>query len=427
MNAQRGGFRHAFELGVGLILVALATRTWVVQGLIVPVTASSGSMATRILGPHATVTCRRCGYRYAVDTEQTVGPAPVTCPLCGLSDIDPPATPAVAGDPLLIDRTALTRGVCPSRWQVVVFRCPDRANQLAAKRIVGLPGETVAIRAGDVYINGRIARKGLPAQQAMAQLVHRAAWDREHKRQPRWHAEREQTGWQLCPDGFRYRPADPVVGQAAAIDWLGYHHSGDRPVRDTLAYNAGLRRQLHPVADLMLTGLVQLTGAGQLHLQADDGQHRFEVSIASPSGGLSLVRDGRQVARAHLPASSFKRPRRLVLSLFDAQLFLAIDDSVALRYAWRPADDRAAPPPPRPLAIGARRLDVVIRQLAVWRDVYYTRPRWAQWAVRGACRLGRDELFLLGDNSPISDDSRSWRNGPGLPERLLVGTIAGDR
>jgi len=42
----------------------------------------------------------------------------------------------------------------PQRFDVVVFRYPDDEKVLFVKRIIGLPGETVTIRDGMVYING---------------------------------------------------------------------------------------------------------------------------------------------------------------------------------------------------------------------------------------------------------------------------------
>jgi len=41
----------------------------------------------------------------------------------------------------------------PQRYDVVVFRYPDDEKVLFVKRIIGLPGETVTIRGGKVYIN----------------------------------------------------------------------------------------------------------------------------------------------------------------------------------------------------------------------------------------------------------------------------------
>ena len=42
----------------------------------------------------------------------------------------------------------------PERYDIVVFRFPDDESLLYVKRIIGLPGETVDIINGKVYING---------------------------------------------------------------------------------------------------------------------------------------------------------------------------------------------------------------------------------------------------------------------------------
>ena len=42
----------------------------------------------------------------------------------------------------------------PERFDIVVFKYPDDESQLFVKRVIGLPGETVEIREGKVYING---------------------------------------------------------------------------------------------------------------------------------------------------------------------------------------------------------------------------------------------------------------------------------
>jgi signal peptidase I len=42
----------------------------------------------------------------------------------------------------------------PQRGDVIVFHNPSRPTQLLLKRIVGMPGETIEIRHGEVYIDG---------------------------------------------------------------------------------------------------------------------------------------------------------------------------------------------------------------------------------------------------------------------------------
>lgn len=42
----------------------------------------------------------------------------------------------------------------PKRYDVVAFRFPDNEKEIYLKRIIGLPGETLQIISGKVYING---------------------------------------------------------------------------------------------------------------------------------------------------------------------------------------------------------------------------------------------------------------------------------
>jgi signal peptidase I len=45
-------------------------------------------------------------------------------------------------------------GALPQRGDVVVFRWPGDRSQIWVKRVIGLPGDRVALRAGRVWING---------------------------------------------------------------------------------------------------------------------------------------------------------------------------------------------------------------------------------------------------------------------------------
>lgn len=57
------------------------------------------------------------------------------------------------GDRLIGNRLAYLQDG-PERGDVVIFRYPDNEDELYVKRVVGLPGETVEIADGQIYIDG---------------------------------------------------------------------------------------------------------------------------------------------------------------------------------------------------------------------------------------------------------------------------------
>lgn len=57
------------------------------------------------------------------------------------------------GDRLIGNRLAYLKAE-PERGDIVIFRYPDDEEDLYVKRVIGLPGETVDIRDGKIYIDG---------------------------------------------------------------------------------------------------------------------------------------------------------------------------------------------------------------------------------------------------------------------------------
>src|SRR5262245_61261913 len=95
--------RSACHLLIAVSVAGLVLHTWFVMGLIVPVVIHGSSMSPTL------------GNENHDDYER-----------------------------VFVDRTAfLFRS--PHRWEVVVFRCPNSADEFCVKRIIGLPGETVAL------------------------------------------------------------------------------------------------------------------------------------------------------------------------------------------------------------------------------------------------------------------------------------------
>jgi signal peptidase I len=53
----------------------------------------------------------------------------------------------------------------PRRFDIIVLKLPDQGEELLIKRVVGLPGETVEIKDGRVYINGEALDEPFTAEE----------------------------------------------------------------------------------------------------------------------------------------------------------------------------------------------------------------------------------------------------------------------
>lgn len=62
-------------------------------------------------------------------------------------------TTLMTGARVIGNRLAYKFGHDPERFDVVIFYAPD-SGELYIKRVIGMPGETVTIKDGKVYING---------------------------------------------------------------------------------------------------------------------------------------------------------------------------------------------------------------------------------------------------------------------------------
>jgi signal peptidase I len=248
----------------------------------------------------------------------------------------------------------------------------------------------------------------------------------------RWQALSPASRWQI-EDGKFVHPGGPVDRPA---DWCEYRHLAHRPGRpdefqegpidDQSAYNLGGHRRIddiRPVADIRLSlGVAKFAGAGWLLVEMSDGERHFTVRLDPAHKRFEATVDERAAPIAGGPVELLPgRPFRLEASLVDQQFLVAVDGHVLVEHAYR----RRGPATPgaRSVAIGTGGLRVEIDQVRLYRDVYYTRPVGvlARWGVDRPYRLGPDEYFVLGDNSPASDDSRSWPSGPAVPVQLLVG------
>lgn len=142
-------------------------RNFSAEAYVVP----TGSMAPTLLGQHREISCTNCRFVYVVGSDEDTHLSDAICPNCGERLGDPTRAIECGGDRVLVQKL-LYEFRRPRRWEVAVFRFPEEPSQAYVKRVVGLPGEAIRIDGGDIYINGRIARKSLAEIRAMRMLVY---------------------------------------------------------------------------------------------------------------------------------------------------------------------------------------------------------------------------------------------------------------
>lgn len=426
--------RTLIEFLVLLIVAVQLFRGWVMEAYRVP----SGSMALTLAGEHVDVVCRNCGYAFHCgDTpERPIGR--IFCPNCDSADFDENLF-TVSGDRLLVFKGAYYLR-SPRRWEVIVFRNPHHANQAFIKRAIGLPGEQVELKDGEVYINGELVRKDLALQRVLAVPVHNADYVADDIA-ARWQPDRGvTTQWRSAQGKYRFEPTDPNSDQ---FDWLTYRHlrrvlgtpgeTEELPITDTLGYNTQFRRveEVSVVTDLLVRCQLAVAGSGKLAIRMTDNLDVFEVRLLPGQQLARLVINDRVEQEVPIDAAAFQTARTFEMSLIDHQVQVAVDGKLLFEpHPYQSTIIPRAPTPTRPVSIGAIGVTAEVTQLELLRDIYYTDPRKAYgnspgqprvWAAGQPFQLNEDEYFVLGDNSAFSDDSRLWTASPVVHRRMLIG------
>jgi signal peptidase I len=214
--------------------LAFLFRTFEAEAFVIP----TGSMAPTLLGRNKDYDCPKCGFEYQINAHDEVyddggskGPeyqiVAGTCPICRYADRDLADKPAYSGDRILVSKLAYGLAE-PQRWDVIVFKFPGEATTNFIKRLVGLPGETVRIQHGDLWIQQgsgefNIARKPPDKLLAMLQpvfdndLMPRIAKDGWPAR---WTADKTSDGAWKSDDWATFQ----TDGTAQGERWLRYHH-----------------------------------------------------------------------------------------------------------------------------------------------------------------------------------------------------------
>lgn len=248
-TSQSGeSIRESLEAIVVAIILTLTFRTFLGENYQIP----TGSMAPTLQGRHMDVVCPECSYQYRTGASQEnedngFARSEVTataCPICHyrlmLDKKNHLNERSFGGDRIIVSKLAYAFSE-PQRWDVFVFKYPGNPKINYIKRLVGLPGETLLIRHGDVFTatsadgqvpsqqEFKIARKPGDKVGAMLQLVddtyYRSVSLREFQWPQRWipipFPSTQAVAWQTEVEN---RPLVHTVKATSEISWLGYRH-----------------------------------------------------------------------------------------------------------------------------------------------------------------------------------------------------------
>jgi len=399
MTTHRRDRRLAWLL-LAAAAALMAVRLSLLQGLTTLVEIDGGSMAEHLPGEHIKFTCSECSRVWRIDAAQVEG-AYLACPECGRVVDEQTARSEHSAARVVIDSAAylLDR---PQRWDVVAFHAPD-SRDLAVKRIVALPGEAWRIEAGEIYVDNKLVRKSFVGFKEMATLV--ATTPR------RWEGG-ENSIWKA--NGAHWT----VETASETPQWLTYHHVAAHPaakhqvspVQDDDPYNPAIARELNEDRELVAQSTISARDV-TLHLRIHDLMLRWDLV----AGEIVARRGERELARARTLRGPLE-DREIAWGVCDGRLWLLVSYQVLLQHEVDSSESS-----PTPLAIGISGAgECRLGDLCVLRDIYYL-DQHNRGGIWQPPLLGKDEYALLGDNPPLSIDSRVWERG--IERKKILGRV----
>jgi signal peptidase I len=504
-GSAQATFRETVESVVIAFVLAFLFRTFEAEAFVIP----TGSMATTLMGRHKDLECPMCGYQFQVSSsgELTTEGAPknppnpvtdCTCPMCRyrIHFSNTREYPSFPGDRILVGKFAY-QFRDPERWDVAVFHYPGEAQINYIKRVVGLPGETIRIQQGDIYVQRSgdadfAIVRDKPAAKLLAML--QPVYDNDLT--PRIKAKGWPVRWRAWPAGD-----GGSAGSWKAVDddcafetdgapretWIRYEHrtpssaqwerliqSGNAPkevqpalISDLCGYDSDVspEKQANPdparfhwVGDLAIQCALEVQSeSGQAILELVKGGWRFQCRIDVSTGDATLSIEGKNAFQIDGQTFEFaptaktkvrgKGKHEVLFANCDRQLRLWIDGQevtfdAPTEYPM-PHDFRPTRTDLAPVRIGSYGAALRVSHLRVLRDLYYSFGIGPKNLEKGyteqelltpedcvpakddrVCRtfkLGADQFFMLGDNSPQSRDSREWDDEYYVKRELLIG------
>jgi len=449
------------------LLLAFIFRAYFIEAFIIP----TGSMASGLVGDHGTRVCPICGWEFDFGPSSSAnvgtpdvfrGGVQVRCPNCHDSvDLEQAQVMVKAGDRILVHKWPYIFW-SPQRWDVIVFRDPADPAQNFIKRLIGLPGDSLEIIDGDVYVRRRgedryrIQRKTAAAQSALWTVV----FDQNYLPLDRIGEAGSAAPWTPVLD-------NPTLESR----WSGYD---TRVVRYTSQDQTPRELRFAPIHSRLYLQDMHgynggTSGGNGAPPYIGDMRVRAELTPEAPGGSLALElrRDGRLFRAtlelggrlrietsedAHpdvltiwtdrdIPPPRIDEPLLVEFGHVDYRVYAKLGDTLIAEST----DEQYAPDvealrtfkrvEPVRVQLVATGCNVALRGLRIDRDVHYAYNRHNTLRAYAGLpfQLREGEYFVMGDNTASSHDSREWyRVGPHLTldeeaGRYQIGTVREDQ
>ncbi len=422
--------RDTIEAVAIAFILAFIFKTFEAEAFVIP----TGSMAPTLYGRHKEVHCDCCGLDYTIGASQEVDQesgqllqriATSHCPNCRYRN-NVLTAPVFNGDRIVVNKQVSDY----QRFDVVVFKNPEEPHINYIKRLVGMPGETVQIRQGDIYARSApdqpwvIQRKpNLKKQQEVQQIVYddslpptkllqAGAEERWVPSIPNaaatdiagWPAA--ENAWQAADTGRSYKVSAP----AGALQWLRYRHlipswEHWKAVDENAQIESPLQPQLvtdfcgfnpetpnYPDQEMFWTNdltlecslqLDQVQAGALLQLELEEGVRTVQCRLQPETGSIQLVALTHQAAGAPVEtivatgtcSVSGTGSWQLAFASVDDRLTLSVDGTaVELQQRAELVTEGLNLPTIRDLApagIAASGLTGAVSNLRISRDLYY--------------------------------------------------------
>ena len=412
---------------------ALIFRGFVVEAFKIP----TGSMAPTLRGDHFYLSCHQCGEQFDVGyaAGRTNNPQIAKyckCPSCG--NIQRIAQDKIGGDRILVLKS-IYQFREPERWDVFVFKNPAEPEINYIKRLIGLPGEEILINDGDIFINGKIARKPQRVLDELWMPIYINDQIPARPSEPTFNSNGAKWKFPFVEEGGQWEYQNKyrtIVGKSSEISQLKYDSTVGNNFGASYAYDAAPSLPGEVCSDLKIEYYAKMTDEtkkigssiekyGRIYRGIIDTEKKKMFLVQSYEGKESVLDS------LDITAAFPDKPIRYQFNNADYRLQLSFG-KYKMEYILGEAvgDIGSKKDGKTPSAAILVSGEASFSHISINRDIHYT-----TYAVNRGDKpfeLDEDQFFACGDNSPNSADSRLWdTNGIGNNGKVIpVGVVPRD-